>query len=535
MKIIVETAEGQTQTYPFPNTEKEVLSTLLRLSGVPFEMPCGGRRSCKKCLVKVSGNVLPPQPEEQALLTAQQLKNGFRYACMTQVVGDVRLVLPAKKAESILTQGNLPAFQLFPAGKKYGVALDIGTTTLAAYLYRLQDGKLLQTASSANPQAAFGADVISRLQASKDGQTEELSLAVLRAIVMLCRQLCQKSGVEESEIDAAVFTGNTAMLYLLCKRPVHSLIAVPFAQDYFFGESVLLQELLQRRVETALNPQLSVYLPRTVSAYVGADITTAMLAVGFELPEVNGPCLLADIGTNGEMALKTEKDIFVCSTAAGPAFEGAGICCGMNASAGAISKVCLKNGKVEWQTVGNAPAVGICGSGLVDALAVLLEAGVIDETGRLQRQEHEFESCIVEEDGQPAFVFEGTSVRITQADIRAVQLAKAALAAGMLSLLHAAGLQPQAVKSLYLAGGFGNYLDVKSAAVLGLIPPQLASKAETVGNAAGVGAAMVLLSTEKRQSAEGLAARAKTLELSTDAFFMETYMEQMMFGREDDF
>lgn len=515
------------------NGETMLLSDILQQCGIPFDMPCGGRGTCRKCRVQVSGAVLAPETAERSMLTEQELALGVRYACMTRVNGDITVKIAEKGTSAILTKGVLAPYTLQPWGKEYGVVVDIGTTTLAGYLYRLSDGAQLATAAMPNPQSVFGADVISRLQASSEGQSEALAHNIRNGLTVLMRELTQKAAVEARQVDTAVLTGNTAMLYLLTQRPVKSLIAVPFEQDHCFGEMYTAAELFGEE-GAPISAQAAVYLPRTVAAYVGADITTAMMTTGFDgVPSTEGVCLLADIGTNGEMALWTPEQVYVCSTAAGPAFEGAGLSCGMSARDGAINKVEYRDGKLQCQVIGDVPAVGMCGSGVVDSIAALFEAGVMDETGRLWMDGHDFEDAMCTVDGQPAIRIPGTEVILTQADVRAIQLAKSAIAAGMLALLNAAGLQPEKVEKLYLAGGFGNCIDVGSASAIGLIPAQLADAAQPVGNAAGAGAAVLLLDAAKKAASETLAAKAKNLELSTDPYFMDQYVEQMMFGNED--
>ncbi len=534
MYITVVKENGASEKYTLADAGELLLSDALQQCGVPFEMPCGGRGTCRKCRVAVNGGILPPTEAEKALLTSEELAVGIRYACMVKLAGDAVVRLQEKGKSEILTEGDLPPYRLQPWGKDCGIVVDIGTTTLAGYLYRLTDGARLATAAMPNPQTLYGADVISRLQASAEGQGEALAACICNALCGLLRTLEEKADVPAERVDSIVLTGNTAMLYLLTQRPVQSLIAVPFEQDHCFGEMLPAAQLLRDDRGVPAAQDAAVYLPGTVAAYVGADITTAMMAAGFDGDPGEGrACLLADIGTNGEMGLWTKDQIYVCSTAAGPAFEGAGLSCGMSARDGAISKVKYQDGTLVCHVVGDVPAKGMCGSGVVDAIAALLEAGVLDETGRLWMDGHDLEDAMRTVDGQPAVEMPGTGVLLTQADIRAIQLAKSAIAAGMLALLNAAGLQPEQVDKLFLAGGFGNCIDVESASAIGLIPAQLASVAVPIGNAAGAGAALLLLDSVKKSASEQLAAEAKNLELSTDPYFMDQYVEQMMFGNEE--
>lgn len=509
-------------------TPPALLSRLLAESGAPVEMPCGGKGRCLKCKVRVSGAVSPMGEREASLLTPEEKAAGVRFACMTEAVGAAAVSLSkAAHKEEILTEGELPAFARRPWGRKLGIAIDIGTTTLAAYLYRLEDGVRLAEGSDKNPQGVFGADVISRMEKALAGEGEALARAIRGGLANLIAALCRQAGQPIAEVDSLVLTGNTAMLYLLTGRNPRSITAAPFEPDCAFGEW-----LEPAQLDLPLSPDCRVYLPRILSAYVGADITTALLASGLyrdgQVAE-GAPRVLVDIGTNGEMALAAKGRFLCCSTAAGPAFEGAGIHQGMLAKTGAISAVTFEGGRFGYTVLGGGEAVGLCGSGLLDAVAALCDAGILDETGVILEEGHAFEGCITEVGEQPAFRLPDTGVVLTQQDIRAVQLAKSAICGGLLTLLDEAGLQPDEVEELLIAGGFGSRIRVASAERIGLIPPGFAAKARAIGNAAGAGASMVLLSEEIRRQSEGMIGQAKTVELSADPRFMEHYVDGMYF------
>lgn len=496
--------------------------------GLPVDMPCGGRQQCLKCRVIARGELSPPSDRERALLSPEELDRGVRFACMATVLGDVTVELTADEGkEHILTQGVLPEFMPEPWAHGPGAAVDIGTTTLAAYLYRLEDGILLAANSTKNPQVSYGADVISRLDKALNGAAQGLAETVRTGLAELLKSLCDSAGFSVGDLNALTITGNTAMLYLLCGENPASIAAAPFQQDDSFGRMVSPDSL-----GLALRPDAAVYLTRVISAYVGGDITSAALAAGFAQPESsNRPHieLLCDIGTNGEMVLRCDDRLYGCSTAAGPAFEGAGLHCGMNARSGAIHRVTLEQGRIVSHVLDGGEAKGICGSGIVDALAVLLDAGVLDESGYLNEDGHGYEDCITEMDDSPAFRLPGTSVAITQQDVRTIQLAKSAICAGMTALLAKAGLEAGQVERFLIAGGFGSCIDVCSAERIGLILPGFAGKSAVLGNAAGTGACMTLLSRAMLEQSEHLAQRVETLELSTDPIFMDAYVEGMLF------
>ena len=521
MKITITGPDGPISlTYSKP----ALLSTIFTACGIPVDMPCGGRQRCLKCKVSATGELSPMSPAEEKLLTTEEKQNHIRFACMATAQGDVNVTLPRKTGgDSILTAGIMPEFAKNPWGEKYGLAADIGTTTVAAYLYRLSDCTLLSTASEKNPQAAFGADVISRIEKSLAGEADALALAVSGCLNRLTASLCAAAGIGKTEIDSMVVAGNTAMEYLLCGRSPVSIAAAPFVQDCFFGEW-----LSPPALSLDLAPDTRVYVTRCIAAYVGGDITAAILSSG--LRDAGETALLVDIGTNGEMVLAAGGRLLGCSTAAGPAFEGASIYMGSNAADGAISKITVSDGgDFLVHTIRGKPAASICGSGIVDALAAMLQCGVLDETGRIMTEGHGYIGCMTEIGGSPAFRIPGTDVVLTQNDVRAVQLAKAAICAGMLTLMHEAGVEPDGVKTLYIAGGFGNFISARSAEAIGLIPAGFAAKAKAIGNAAGTGASMMLQNAEVLTLSETIARETSVVELSTSPFFSDAYIEGMLF------
>lgn len=523
--LTLKTSDG-TRSIPF--TPPFPLHTLLAQNSVAVDMPCGGRRRCLKCRVKITGSLSPMGDRESALLSEEEKAAHIRFACMAELLGNAVLDLSSQAAkDAIVTEGIMPAFSLEPWGTSLGAAVDIGTTTLAAYLFRLKDGALLASCSKKNPQGVYGADVVSRLEASIKGQKAELAETIRGGLAQMLSSLCVQAGRLSAEIDSVVLTGNTAMLYLLTGRDPTSIVAAPFAMDCAFGQFFTPDDL-----GLPLSPSCRVYLPRCLSAYVGADITTALLAAdlfrnGRTVP--GPPRLLVDIGTNGEMVLAAKGCLLCCSTAAGPALEGAGIRQGMAAKTGAIHKVQLEGASITCQVLGDGPAEGLCGSGLIDAIAVLRQAGILDETGCIDEESHAFTDCIEEWEGQPAFRFPGTSVLLTQPDIRAVQMAKSAICAGILTLIGEAGLRREDIYELVIAGGFGSRINVDSAERIGLIPSGFAGKSRAIGNAAGTGAAMLLLSRRLVEETESMDAAARTVSLSSHPVFTDAYLSGMYF------
>ena len=504
-KTVIVTLNGTPHACPAGTT----LGSLLSSHG-HGNMPCGGHGKCGKCRVTVSGEVTPPAEDEMRVLSAEELAAGIRLACRTTALGDCTVTTSEQGRGQIVTDGAFPASMadqtLTPAFTRYGAAVDIGTTTLAARLYDRNGQKVAET-SRLNPQSAWGADVISRMEAALAGNASKIAALTRRTISGMLSDLGSTAGIASAAIDGVTVTGNTVMLHLFTETDVEPLTHAPFAAKRLFGETIPASDLEL----SALDPATPVYLPACIAAFVGADTVTAVLAS--DLMKSEGTSLLCDIGTNGEMVLWHDQTLYACSTAAGPAFEGAGISMGMGGRTGAIDRVWVTDGVIESHVIGEADPGGLCGSGLVDAVAALLDTENLDETGFLE--------------DDPAVISD--PVEVTQEDIRAVQLAKSAIHAGMRTLIHTAKLSCEEVGILYIAGGFGSYLDVKNAGKIGLLPEKLTDRVTVLGNAALTGAAMLLLCSDLRPASEAMARETAIVELATNPVFVSEYMERMMF------
>lgn len=467
------------------------LSEVLKAGGIDFLQPCGGRGVCGKCAVVLKGQVSPPDSAE--------LKAGVRLACRAVLLGDAEAIVPESRAmEQIEKGGRRSVEPRCPMSGRYGAAVDMGTTTVVLGLYDMTTGECIAESGMLNPQSTVAADVMGRIGAALAGELSALRDRATGAIETLLAGACADAGIDAGQVESMVVTGNTTMLYLLTGRDPAALSHAPFEADCLFDETT---ELCGRRA----------YLPGCMHAFVGADITCAVLYSG--MCGKDETALLCDVGTNGEIALWKGGELFVTSTAAGPAFEGAGISCGCGSVAGAIDKVRVEDGRIAVHTISDAPAAGVCGSGLIDAAAAGLALGKIDETGAME------EDCFVLADG----------VRLLPRDIRAVQLAKAAIAAGVKTLLETAGITADDVGTFYIAGGFGSHMDVHSAAAIGLFPAELAPKAKVLGNAALAGAAWLLLDGGMRDEARRIAGRAMHIDLGGNPMFNRNYVDEMMF------
>ncbi len=454
--------------------------------------PCGGRGSCGKCTVTLTGEVSAPN--------AAELAAGCRLSCQATLLGDATVTIAAPTTMVIET-AFAAAYRFSTQAHGLGAAVDIGTTTVALTLVDFDAQAVLVTVAAPNPQRGVAADVMGRIGAALDGKADLQKRQIEGAIASLLTAACQKAARDEAAVSRLVLTGNTTMLYLLVGRSPEPLAHAPFEADDLFGRTI---DFLGRPA----------YLPPCISAFVGADITCALLSSGMcQKPQT---AMLCDIGTNGEIALWKDEKLFVTSTAAGPAFEGAGISCGCGSVAGAVDRVFLENGTIKSHTIGEKPPVGLCGSGLLDAVAVLLETGDVDETGATD------EDALAIADG----------VSLLPQDIRAVQLAKAAVAAGMDTLLHTAAIDWDAVADLHIAGGFGSHLNRESAARIGLLPALNDTQMHVLGNAALAGAVMLLCDDDSVAEAEKWAAAAQPVSLGGSVYFNNAFAEQMFFPEE---
>ena len=529
--------------------------SLFRETGEAVYAPCGGNGTCGKCRMYIKGEISAPDDRERSFLTERELQSGVRLACMCRLLGNFEIV-PMDEAMRIQTSSKCVSYTPSPIlrtqrGEKetvfykdgaefcrtaadvnnLGLAVDIGTTTVATYLCDMDSGEILGVRGFKNPQSVYGADVISRMD--KIMKDESLLAVQQKSICSAVREaaeiLCEEKGMDPFDIRAAVICGNTVMQHIAAGINPVSISVAPFTAPTLFGEEYDAHALGLLPNEKAL-----VYFAPCFASYVGGDIACGMIATGLDACQER--VLFVDIGTNGELGLSTEKGLYFCSAAAGPAFEGAHIACGMAGVSGAISEVFVRDGKIGYETVGGAPAAGICGSGIVDAVAVMLDTGLLDETGLIAEKDEagEFASYIDEdEDGDPIFMLDKEkNIYICAKDIREIQLAKAAVCAGAQTLLHESGISADSVSRIVIAGGFGSHLRASSMCRIGLVPPVDIEKYEFVGNAAGAGAVAVLLGGEPRASAKTICMKSEYTELSKSAYFMERYIEEMMFSDE---
>ncbi|MGD2103864.1 MAG: ASKHA domain-containing protein [Anaerolineae bacterium] len=414
-----------------------------------------------------------------------------------------------------------------PVGTRpLGLAVDIGTTKVAAYLVDLETGETLGASGEMNPQIAFGEDVMARIAYAMEGEGHlaELQEAIVQGLQDRTRELCEASDRNCAEIVEAVLVGNTCMHHLVAGLPVDQLGVAPYVPAVSAPWDVKARDL-------GLNIAAGAYvhLLPNIAGFVGADHVAMVMASG--LHEASQVTLGLDIGTNTEVSLAAKGRLLSCSTASGPAFEGAHIRDGMRAAPGAIEWVKMVDSQVRYQTIDGAPPVGICGSGILDAVAELRRIGVLQENGSMGRDSH---PRVRQSGDRPEFVLVPAGeerapkdIVINRKDVSEIQLAKGAIRAGIEVLLDEAGIEVEQVERVVVAGAFGTYLDVASARAIGMFPPLPLSRFDQVGNAAGIGAKLALLSRRCREVAEEIAERVEYVELTTDVRFSNAYMNAM--------
>jgi uncharacterized 2Fe-2S/4Fe-4S cluster protein (DUF4445 family) len=435
------------------------------------------------------------------------------------------------QAQASVRDGEVVAVSPSPT-PNLGLAVDIGTTKIAGYLVDLETGKTLASIGIMNPQISYGEDVITRIGRARESPAEAARLqnVVITALSQIAIDLCGEVKARPENIVEAVVVGNTAMHHLFLRLPVAQLGLAPYVP-------AASQALDVKAREIGLNIASGAYvhLLPNIAGFVGADLVAVLIAT--EPWKVGKVVLTVDIGTNTEVCLITDDDMTSVSCASGPAFEGAHIQCGMRAASGAIERLRLVDNKVEYQTVYGTPPIGLCGSGILDAIAQLYRVGAIDKGGKMldkhplvRNVKGRNEFVLVKEGEREG----GRAVTITQQDVREIQLAKGAIYTGIKLLLEARNRSEAEIEQVIIAGAFGTYIDVASAITIGMLPRLPLSRFRQVGNAAGTGARLALISRQKRAEAQAIARKIKYIELAADPRFMSTFVDAIKIGHNDE-
>lgn len=411
---------------------------------------------------------------------------------------------------------------------KYGIALDLGTTTMALYLLDLNEGRIISVLSKVNAQRSYGSDVISRINYTMENKNglEELNKCVINQINEMIDEISKINNINKNEIYNIVVVGNTTMIHMLMKIPCKNIALAPFIPS--FTEKYECSAL-----DIGINVNGIISLPPSISAYVGSDISAGILSSNMSKNDKYS--LLLDIGTNGEIALGNKDRILTCATAAGPAFEGANIKYGVGGIKGAISSIDLSKDKI-YETINDETPCGICGSAVLDITSELLKYEIIDETGRMidyDEVENEYLRKRLNKDKsiKEFIIFQDDDKKIsfTQKDIREVQLAKASIYAGIEVLLNESNLTYDDIENVYIGGGFGNFMNVESAVNIGMIPESFKNKIKSIGNCAGKGAIDFLISEENKKEIVKIVDKCEYIELSKSKSFQEFYIDSISF------
>ena len=496
----------------------ESIKEALDRQGFYMSAYCGGRGTCGKCKIKLENGNLEVSSQDKNNLSKEELEKGYRLSCKAYPKSycKIRLISGEEKDFEIVSDSNVNInHQKGNVTENYAIAVDIGTTTIAMSLVGLESGHNVETYTTVNKQRAYGADVISRIQASNNGKGILLRSSIQKDLLEGFRVLIAKSQINKSQVKKIAIACNTTMEHLLMGYSCVTLGVYPFTPVNIKTVKKEFREVFESDYLNA-----PVILLPGISTYVGADIVAGLTVCNFD--QEDAPCMLIDLGTNGEMAIGQKHKILVSSTAAGPAFEGGNISCGVGSVSGAICSVTIDENNVNYQTIGKKPVVGICGTGVIDITSELMKNNIMDETGLLDEKyfDHGFVLCSSD----------AGSISFTQKDIREMQLAKAAVRAGIETLLIRYGVSYDQINTVYLAGGFGYKINIQKAISIGLLPEALSGKIKAIGNSSLAGAVQYLTNKDTKNRMEHIVAISKEIELSNDKDFNRLYVENMYFN-----
>ncbi|AOY74946.1 ASKHA domain-containing protein [Clostridium formicaceticum] len=585
--MIVNTSKGQKK---LSILEGKTILQLLQENDIYLSAICGGRGACGKCKIKVLKGSLPITLKDEKYFSKEELEKGYRLACSAypeegleitmdfseedfiivnefcrrfrkidsrlhivdisledidwHKINSMHLAIQSKLQESyqlsykglkalsnllddavqtsnkssvqLLVKDNiiLDAFSK-EAIQTYGIAIDIGTTTLGFHLLDLQTGEIEGTYSQLNSQRMYGADVITRIQSATTGNLEKLKVAIIKDIVTGVEKLLSNTGINKRFIYSTTIAGNTTMLHLLLGLSPRSLGQFPFTSTIL--------SLMEYNFEKVLQSNLldcSVDLLPGIDAYVGADIVAGILH--HEMFQTEKVTMLIDIGTNGEIVIGNRAGFLATATAAGPALEGGNISCGTGCITGAITSVIYDGGNFQYKTIGDEKPIGLCGSGIIDMVAEGLKHGWIDKTGRLSEIFLNGEVILYQDEKNGV-------IKLTQKDIREIQLAKSALRSGIKCLMEQYGVDYGGIDCVYLAGGFGSNINIESAVRIGLIPEELKEKIQISGNSCLGGVVKYLLDKSCKQYLTAIVNKAKAINLSSDLKFNDLFINNIYF------
>ena len=542
VSVTIQTAE---RTIKIDYNKQDSLHEAMAKQGIRMNAACGGRGTCGKCRIKLLNGSLECTLSDQKLFTGEELKEGYRLACKAHPSTDISIRilegeenefevvadLYHKPSESVADESerrSMDKSNIHGSNKahrnsninasSFGIAVDLGTTTLAMTLIELESGTIIETFTSLNHQRAYGSDVITRIQLSNQGKQKELQDCIRGDLLEGFQSLISKNNIKSDSVKSIVIAGNTTMGHLLLGHSCKNLGVYPF-----IPVNIQEQRLTFYEVFESYEFHAEVVIIPGISAFVGGDITAGLLVNGYDSEDkIN---LFIDLGTNGEMAIGNHEKILVSSTAAGPAFEGGNISCGVGSIAGAITGVEFLQDKIKIKTIGDKPPVGICGTGIIELTYELLKHNIIDDTGLLIPEYFE--------EGFPIANEDGGAIRYTQKDIREFQMAKAAIRAGIEILVRSYNMSYEDIETVYVAGGFGYKLNMVKAIYVGLIPKELSHKIKTVGNSSLQGAIHYLKDDKASLKIKNIINKSTEKHLSNDDDFNDLYISCMGFEEEE--
>ena len=522
---------------------KQSILDYLRKNNIEINAACNGLGSCGKCKIKLNKD-FDIDKADTKLLSKKEIEEGYRLSCMHFIDEENEAIILSEyhknleikegeeKADVILSESFIPKFDHNKISNKYGIALDIGTTTIAMQLVSLESTKIIARAADTNPQVSYGFDVMSRIAYTMEypNGLENLQKSIVNTLNMLIKRLLKDSAVEREDIVELVVSANTTMSHILLKESIESLGKFPFTPVFKESKTV-------SAFEIGLNLSKIcklVTLPH-ISAFVGSDIVSGAYASAMcdDLTKEN--ILFIDIGTNGEMILKTDSKLTATSCAVGPALEGMNISCGMRADIGAIDNFSIDEDGIRYTTIGNEKAVGICGSGVLAMLRELLKNEVISKRGaiikkeKLEPDDYRLNFISVDEE-KKAFINIGEGLYFSAKDIRQVQLAKGAILSGIICLTQKAGLRLCDIDRVYIAGQFGKYISQDSLFGVGLLPIEFLGKVEYLGNTSLSGAYLSLLDDRAIASMDEISRNVEFFELSRYEGYERIFTKALMFG-----
>ena len=535
-----------------------LLEAIRRADDIRFETPCNGRGTCGKCKVLVWGGQLEPlSPSEEKALSDVEKEEGFRLACCARpapgYTGDIVIELPGKEEKAVVLadadyvrEVKAPLFAE-KGERAFGIAVDIGTTTVAAVLLDLQTGETLERTSAVNPQTEVGGDVLTRIAytiSNPESGLKHCQKLIVALLNKMTDEMLAKSGVAASDLRGYAIAANCTMLHLLLGVDPESLSRAPFTPVFTEGQMLLANDIGL----CPANPDARLYCLPSVSAYIGADIVAGIYMSGIDKTDKN--IMFIDIGTNGEIVLSKKGKLYACSCAAGPAMEGMNISCGMRAAEGAIESVRYNDavGMIWLRVIGDIrderdilvkrkPPTGICGSGVLETVAMLLKTRAISPDGKIKPKGSLIENAFYKDGKDKGYYLCGvpgtppapTPLHFSQADVRQIQLAKGAILSGFTALIEKSGLTFDDLDEVIIAGQFGSHLKAETLADIGILPGETRNRVRYIGNSSLAGAISVFLDKNLVEVYEGLRQDVDYMELGAYKGYANLFMECLSF------